>query len=101
MLGVAPFPSPLRTRPPSPPFRLSGPGPIAGEGTGEGDPVRLRSTVSGELAPFHWAVTDSTRENLAMRTLPRSTSVWSGRAKAWALFVVGVVFCLSLAPAPR
>jgi biopolymer transport protein ExbB len=27
--------------------------------------------------------------------------MWSGRAQAWALFVLGALFCLSLAPAPR
>lgn len=36
-----------------------------------------------------------------MPTLPHSTSLRSGQAKAWLLFVVGVLFCLSLMPSPR
>ena len=36
-----------------------------------------------------------------MPTLLPSTGFWSGRAKAWSLFLLGAVFCLSLAPAPR
>ncbi|AGA29301.1 MotA/TolQ/ExbB proton channel family protein [Singulisphaera acidiphila] len=35
-----------------------------------------------------------------MPTLPRSTSVCNGRAWTWALFVLGSLFLLSLAPAP-
>jgi biopolymer transport protein ExbB len=33
--------------------------------------------------------------------MPRTSSVWNGRAKAWTLFVLGALFCLWLAPAPR
>jgi biopolymer transport protein ExbB len=36
-----------------------------------------------------------------MPTLPRSTGVWRGRARAWVLFVLGVLFCSSQAPVPR
>jgi biopolymer transport protein ExbB len=37
----------------------------------------------------------------AMRTLPRSTVAWRGRARAWVLFVLGTLACLALAPSPR
>src|SRR4051794_21100809 len=36
-----------------------------------------------------------------MPSLPRSTSVRSGGAKAWALFVLSTLACLALAPMPR
>ena len=36
-----------------------------------------------------------------MPTLPRSTSGWSGSAKAWALFLLATFACLALAPVPR
>jgi biopolymer transport protein ExbB len=36
-----------------------------------------------------------------MPTLPRSTSVWDGRAWSWLLFVLGSLCLVSLAPAPR
>jgi biopolymer transport protein ExbB len=43
----------------------------------------------------------SLEEFLAMPTLPRSTSAWSGGAKAWALFAGATLICLALAPVPR
>ena len=36
-----------------------------------------------------------------MPTLPWSTGFWSERTRAWVLFVVGVLFVMSIAPAPR
>jgi biopolymer transport protein ExbB len=36
-----------------------------------------------------------------MPIMPRSSSLWSGGARAWALFALSTVFCLSLAPMPR
>lgn len=36
-----------------------------------------------------------------MPTLSRSTSMGSGRTREWVLFVLGVVLCMALAPAPR
>jgi biopolymer transport protein ExbB len=36
-----------------------------------------------------------------MPTLPRSTSWWSGRIKAWTVFVAGSLLCLALVPTPR
>ena len=36
-----------------------------------------------------------------MPTLPRSTSWWSGRIKAWIAFVAGSLLCLALVPIPR
>jgi biopolymer transport protein ExbB len=41
------------------------------------------------------------REILAMPKLSRSTSAWSGRVKAWALFVFASLTCLALVPLPR
>ena len=36
-----------------------------------------------------------------MPTLPRSTRLWSGSAKAWALFLISTLVCLALTPMPR
>jgi biopolymer transport protein ExbB len=36
-----------------------------------------------------------------MPTLPRSIGVWNGRAWSWLLFVLGSLWIVSLAPAPR
>jgi biopolymer transport protein ExbB len=36
-----------------------------------------------------------------MPTMPRSSSLWSGSVRAWVLFALAAVLCLSLAPVPR
>jgi len=36
-----------------------------------------------------------------MPTLPQTTRAWSGSPRAWALFLLGTLVCLALAPMPR
>ncbi len=97
MLGVAAIP--LRGDLSASVPLLAGPRLIVSRPLARGIPSDYDRRSTGS-APTIRAVTDSMREKLAMPTLPRSTSVWSGQAKAWVLFVAGVAFCLWLAPAP-
>src|SRR5262245_21134378 len=50
--------------------------------------------------PRRISTRENSRENQAMPSLPLNRTEWGGRARAWALFVLGSLAVLALAPAP-